>query len=93
MAYNNYENMINRHAFRALDLPPIYPRECMAVGDDETHDDIPILIFREQHQPLSTPELTGAEWEKFEDDLATGSGIALSIEDFDTTNFNVGSPY
>ena len=86
-------NIIIGHARQSLSIPVVNPSPTLAVGEDETHTNIPLLLFTEQHLPTVKPEVLPDSKLSFEDVQLDGTGASLALEDFETQNFNIGNPY
>ena len=88
----NMIGIIKAHALKQLTRPVALPSKTLAVGTDETHKSIPILIFNHQYLTQPAPTIS-KEGKSYEDNKAKGSGAVLSLEDFETENFHVGHPF
>lgn len=81
------------HALKSLLCPVDMPQVTLAVADDENHNDIPLLIFTEQHLPTVKPEVLRVTEQSYEDIQPNGVNACLSMADFDTDSFSIGYPY
>lgn len=88
-----YRNMQNSLALKSLLKAPEIPAENLAIGEDEYHADVPLLIFTEQHLPAQRPMVVSPYSLPYEKTAAKGAGDTLSMEDFPTTNFDLGNPF
>lgn len=84
--------LINAHALKSLINPIETPDISLAVGEDENHTDIPVLIFTEQHLPVAMPEVVPISHKSYEEVQRDGTGSSLALDDFETQNFNIGLP-
>ena len=87
------KNILNGHALKSLLKNVDNPSISLAVGSDEEHKNIPILIFTEQHLPIPIPEIEPIRNKSYEEVRLDGTGVSLALDDFDTQNFSIGSPY
>ena len=87
------KNILNIHALKALLKPVDTPNVNLGVSEDEKHSSIPLLLFTEQHLPVPSPEMQPLNQISFEKAQKPGSGVVLSLEDFETENFTMGTPY
>ena len=85
--------LLNQHALKSLLKSPEIPDVSLAVGEDEKRDNVPLLIFTEQHLPMPTPEIVSERMQSYEDVQLDGTGASLSLDYFSTDNFSIGSPY
>lgn len=89
----NMRALFNAHGLKALLRPVDNPNVNLGVASDERHDSIPMLIFTEQHLPVAKPEFQPFNQIPYEKAQRKGSGAVLSLEDFETENFSIGSIY
>lgn len=87
------KELLNMHALKSLICSPIRPDVSLAVGTDEKLDDVPLLIFTEQHLPAVMPEMVTEDMLSYEDVQMDGTGASLSLDDFSVDNFSIGMPY
>ena len=87
------KSIINGHALNSLLKPVNMPAKNLGVADDECLTSIPLLIFTEQHLPMPTPVIQPLNYSSYEKAQRPGAGNVLSLEDFETENFNLGHPF
>lgn len=87
------KNNMRIHSLKALIKPVEIPSETLAIGPDERHDSIPLLIFTNQHLPTVKPTAVKLNQLAYEDVQRSGTGASLSLDDFETDNFSIGTPY
>ena len=87
------KELVNMHALKSLLCSPVRPDVSLAVGADEKLDDVPLLIFTEQHFPAVPPEIVTDNMLSYEDTQMDGTGASLSLDDFSVDNFSIGAPY
>ena len=87
------KELLNMHALKSLLKSPETPDVSLAVGEDEKRDNVPLLIFTEQHLPQPMPEIVSERMLSYEDVQLDGMGASLSLDDFSTDNFSIGNPY
>lgn len=91
--FPKYRNIQNAHALHAISKAPTMPNENLAIGGDDEMSNIPLVIFRDQHQrmPSATlPEIMSLPYEKT---AVKGAGDTLSMENFVTDDFQLGSAF
>lgn len=91
--FPNYKKLQNAHALRALNKNAVMPNPNLAIGGDDEMSNIPLVIFRDQHLKMPTPTLPDVMSIPYEKSVAKGSGATLSMEDFVTDDFQLGTPY
>ena len=87
------KELLNMHALKSLLCFPVRPDVSLAVGTHEKLDDVPLLIFTEQHLPTVPPEMVTDNMLSYEDIQMDGTGASLSLDDFSVDNFSIGLPY
>ena len=87
------KELVNMHALKSLLCSPVRPDVSLAVGTDEKLEDVPLLIFTEQHLPAVLPEIVTDNMLSYEDTQMDGTGASLSLDDFSVDNFSIGAPY
>ncbi len=91
--YPVYKSMLNAHALAALTKPPEMPNPAMAVGGDDEMENVPLRIFRDQHMPMPSPVMEHIYNLPYEKTAAKGANDTLSMENFETDDFNLGAEY
>lgn len=91
--YPIYRNMVNAHGLRAMTKAPVMPNPNLAVGGDDEMEDIPLVIFRDQHLPMPTPTMEHIYNLPYEKTAAKGANDTISMDDFVTDDFNLGEEY
>lgn len=87
------EQILKAHALQAVCKPVDMPNKSLAVGDDEEHASIPLLIFTNISPNIPTVEKIPGNMRSYEDGQMKGTGATLSLADFETDNFDIGTPY
>ena len=93
MLENKYRGIVNALGLKSLLKTPMNPDKALGVGDDEYRADVPLVIFTEQHLPAQRPVVVSPYSLPYEKTAVKGSGDAVSIEQFETADFNIGEPF
>lgn len=88
--YPIYKKIINAQALKSHLKAPLMPDDNLAIGDDEKLDSVPLVIFRDQHEPPTRPVVQDRNQIAYEKLAVKGSGDTLSLDDFVTDDFSVG---
>ena len=91
--FPGYKNLQNAHALRVLTKSPVMPNKNLAVAGDDEMSNVPLVIFRDQHLKMPTPTIPDVMSIPYEKSVPKGSGATLSMEDFVTDDFQLGTPY
>ena len=91
--YPVYRSMINAQGLRTLLKNPVMPNPALAVAGDDEMSNVPLVIFRDQHLPIPSPTMEHVYNLSYEKTAAKGANDTLSMEDFVTDDFNLGSEY
>ena len=91
--YPKYRAMQNAHALKALTKAPVMPNENLAIGGDDEMSNVPLIIFRDQHLKMPTPVMPKVMEIPYEKAALKGSGDTLSMDNFETNDFNLGAEY
>ena len=91
--YPVYRKMLNAHGLSVLTKAPVMPNPNLAIAGDDEMEDIPLLIFRDQHQPMPAPVMEHIYNLPYEKTAAKGANDTLSMADFETENFGLGAEY
>ena len=84
--------MQNAHALRALLKNPLLPPEKLAIGGDDQMQNIPLLIFCDQHLPIPGPTIDKITNQSYEKMALDGQGDYVTIDNFVTDDFDIGRP-
>ena len=84
--------ILNGHALRSLLKPVLRPAEKLAIGGDDTMTSIPLLIFCDQHLPIPGPVVDKMQNQSYEKLALNGKGDYVTIDDFETDDFDIGRP-
>ena len=93
MMENVYRGIVNAQGRKSLLKCPVMPDKSLGIGADEYLADVPLLIFTEQHLPAQRPVVVSPYSLPYEKTAQKGAGDAVSIEMFDTANFDIGEPF
>ena len=84
--------MQNMHGLRSLIKIPLMPPEKLAIAGDDNMQSIPLQIFMEQHLPAVEPTIEKIQNQSYEKLALNGLGDYVTLENFETDDFNIGSP-
>ena len=82
----------NAHALRALTKAPCRPPEKLAISGDDQMQNIPLLIFCDQHLPIPGPTMDKIQNQSYEKLAQNGRGDYVTIDNFETDDFDIGRP-
>lgn len=85
-----YRNLQNAFGLKALTKQAVMPNPNLAIAGDDEMMNVPLLIFRDQHLRIPgavTEDIISMPYEKT---AVKGANDTLSIEDFTTTDFQLG---
>lgn len=83
----------NAFALKAIMKNPVMPNKNLAVAGDDEMSNVPLVIFRDQHQPMPAPVLPNVMDISYEQAAVKGAGDTLSMDDFVTDDFAIGPAY
>ena len=87
------KSILSAHALKSLLKPAEIPAKNLCIGSDERLDSVPLLIFTEQNLAMPKPEIMPNSQLSYEKVQIKGTGNVLSLSDFETEAFSVGSAY
>lgn len=82
----------NAHGLKALLKSPLFPNENLAVAGDDQMQNIPLLIFCDQHLPIPGPTMDKINTQSYEKLALDGRGDYVTIDNFVTDDFDIGRP-
>lgn len=85
-----YRNLQNAFGLKALTKQAVMPNPNLAIAGDDEMMNVPLLIFRDQHLRMPGPVTEDIISLPYEKTAVKGTNDTLSIEDFPTTNFQLG---
>ena len=85
-----YKNLQNAFALKALTKKAVMPNPNLAIAGDDEMMNVPLLIFRDQHLRMPGPVTEDIISLPYEKTAVKGANDTLSIEDFQTTDFQLG---
>lgn len=85
-----YKNLQNAFALKALTKQAVMPNPNLAIAGDDEMMNVPLLIFRDQHLRMPGPVTEDIISLPYEKTAVKGANDTLSIEDFQTTDFQLG---
>lgn len=88
-AYRKIQNVI---AYKHLARNPLIPEYALATGDDEKLSSVPLMIFKDQHQPAGKVQMIDPKMIPYEKAAVKGANDHVQLEDFETHDFNIGDP-
>lgn len=91
--YDGYKNLFNAHGLKAITKPPLFPNVNLAIGGDDEMSNVPLLIFRDPNLPMPAPVMDSIANIPYEKLAAKGANDTLSLDDFETDDFDLGAPY
>lgn len=91
--YPKYRNMVNLFGLKSLMKAPTMPPANLSVAGDDEMSNVPLVIFRDQHQRIPGAVVPKASQLYYEDVVEKGSGNTLSLDNFSTDDFDLGNPY
>lgn len=91
--YPIYKRMVNAFALKALTKMPLDPIANLGVADDEHLESVPLVIFTEQHLEAQRPLVVNPYSQPYEKTVEKGAGDTLTMDDFVTDDFDIGTPY
>ena len=91
--YPAYRSMINAQGYNALAKLPVMPNPNLAVANDDEMSNVPLVIFRDQHLPMPGATMEAIYNLPYEKTAKKGANDTLSMDDFVTDDFNLGSEY
>ena len=83
----------NAHGLKALAKAVIDPPKHMAVGGDDEMSNVPLVIYRGQSLPSPAPVVEHIYNLPYEKTAKKGANDTLTIEDFETSSFDLGYEY
>lgn len=90
---DGYKNgVLNGHALKALLKPAIMPPAALAISGDDQMQNIPLLIFCDQHLPMPQPTMDKTQNMSYEKLALNGKGDYITIDNFVTDDFDIGRP-
>ena len=90
---NGYRNVFNGHGLKALMKGAVMPNKNLGIAGDDEMSDVPILIFRNQNLPPAQPVVEAIYNLPYEKTAVKGANDTLSMDDFVTTDFDLGAPF
>lgn len=84
--------MLNGHALKALLKTPLKPAAALAIGGDDQMQNIPLMIFADQHLPIPGPTMDKTQNQSYEKLALNGKGDYITIDNFVTDDFDIGRP-
>ena len=87
-----YKGLQNSHAVRSLIKTPLMPHVKLAIAGDDNMQNIPLKIFMEQNLPMPEPTMEKIQNQSYEKLALNGVGDYVTMDDFETDNFSIGSP-
>lgn len=85
-----YRNLQNAFGLKALTKQAVMPNPNLAIAGDDEMMNVPLLIFRDQHLRIPGPVTEDIISLPYEKTAVKGANDTLSIEDFPTTDFQLG---
>ena len=85
-------NILNNHALKSLIKAPTRPAEKLAIGGDDQMQNIPLMIFADQHLPMPGPTMDKTQNQSYEKLALNGKGDYVTIDNFETNDFDIGRP-
>lgn len=85
-----YRNLQNALGLKALTKQAVMPNPNLAIAGDDEMMNVPLLIFRDQHLRMPGPVTEDIISLPYEKTAVKGTNDTLSIEDFPTTDFQLG---
>lgn len=92
MMEGQYRAMQNMHGLKALTKSPLRPAEKLAISGDDQMQNIPLLIFCDQHLPIPGPTVDKITNQSYEKLALDGRGDYVTIDNFVTDDFDIGRP-
>jgi hypothetical protein len=86
-----YRNLINNHAFNQLPLTADIPDYRLSIGYAENLESVPILLFTDYYAPIQRAILPTYQQQGYENFIDDFSGDKITMEDFPTNEFWLGS--
>lgn len=91
--YPGYRNMVNLLGLKSLLKAPTMPPASLAVSGDDEMSNVPLVIFRDQHQRIPGAVVPKASQLYYEDVAEKGAGVTISLDNFATDDFDLGPVY
>mgnify|MGYP006896619307 CR=1 FL=1 len=91
--FHGYKNLLNAQGLKSLLKCPTMPAKNLAIGDDDEKADVPLLIFRDQGQMAKRAITQNYNELPYEETAVKGANDTLSMDNFVTDDFDIGSPY
>lgn len=90
---NGYrQSILNNHALKALLKPAVMPPAALSIAGDDQMQNIPLLIFTDQHLPIPGPTMDKIQNQSYEKLALDGRGDYVTIDNFVTDDFDIGRP-
>lgn len=93
MLENVQRKLYNAHGLKALSKPVSDPPAKLAIGGDDEMSNVPLIIYRGQHLPTPAPVVEHIYNLPYEKTAKKGAGDTLSMENFETNAFDLGSEF
>lgn len=93
MLENIMRPMQNAHAIKSMNVQVDIPARNLGVGTDEVLYSVPFLIYKNARLRSYTPVVATGVQVPYEKTAMNGAGDCVSLEDFSTESFSIGSPY
>lgn len=89
--YDGYkQGILNIHGLKSLIKAPTMPNPAMAIAGDDEMENIPLLIFCDQHLPMPGPMTDKEINQSYEKMARKGVADYVTIDNFVTDDFDIG---
>ena len=86
------QGILNIHAINALLKSPLLPPDKLAIASADQMQNIPLMIFADQHLPIPGPTVEKIQNQSYEKLALNGQGDYVTIDNFVTDDFDIGRP-
>lgn len=88
-----YKNILNAQGLKAISKPPHFPKPDLAIAGDDEMSNVPMVIFTYQGPKPAVPVIENPAKLPYEKTAAKGANDTLTLEDFVTSEFDLGAEY